>query len=76
MSSIPRLFVNSDLVAGTAFALDEEQAKYLTRVMRLGLGDGARVFNGRDGEWRAEISEITGRRAEVTPVEQLREQPS
>ncbi|WP_340691522.1 16S rRNA (uracil(1498)-N(3))-methyltransferase [Hyphomonas sp.] len=74
MSSMPRLFVNSDLVAGEAFALDEGQANYLTRVMRLGMGDAARVFNGRDGEWRAEISRIEGRRAELTPVDQLRQQ--
>ena len=52
MSSMPRLFVNSDLVVGTPFDLNEEQSKYLTRVMRLGVGDAARVFNGRDGEWR------------------------
>tara|TARA_R110002049_G_scaffold3491_3_gene26111 strand:+ start:66 stop:839 length:774 start_codon:yes stop_codon:yes gene_type:complete len=74
MSSMPRLFVNSDLVAGEAFALDEAQANYLTRVMRLSVGDAARVFNGRDGEWRAEISKIEGRRAELTPVDQLRQQ--
>lgn len=75
MSSMPRLFVNSDLVEGTPFELDEEQAKYLTRVMRLSVGDAARVFNGRDGEWRAEISTVAGRRAEMIPSEQLREQP-
>ena len=76
MSSMPRLFVNSDLVVGTPFDLNEEQSKYLTRVMRLGVGDAARVFNGRDGEWRAEISAVAGRRAEMTPSEQLREQPT
>ncbi len=74
MSSMPRLFVNSDLVEGEAFALDEGQANYLIRVMRLGLGDAARVFNGRHGEWRAEINKIEGRRAELTPVDQLRQQ--
>lgn len=74
MSSMPRLFVNSDLVAGEAFALDEGQANYLTRVMRLGVGDAARVFNGRHGEWRAEISKVEGRRAELTPAEPLRQQ--
>ena len=74
MSSMPRLFVNAGLVAGEPFALDEAQANYLTRVMRLGTGDAARVFNGRDGEWRARISKAEGRRAEMTPVERLREQ--
>lgn len=76
MRSMPRLFVNSDLVAGHAFALDEEQSKYLTRVMRLGSGDRVRVFNGRDGEWRAEICRFEGRRADLMPVERLRDQPA
>tara|TARA_R110002094_G_scaffold93678_1_gene95026 strand:+ start:1196 stop:1972 length:777 start_codon:yes stop_codon:yes gene_type:complete len=74
MSSMPRLFVNSDLVAGAPFALDEDQSKYLTRVMRLGSGDPVRVFNGRDGEWRAEISKVESRRADLTPIDQLRSQ--
>lgn len=71
---MPRLFVNSDLVAGDAFALDEEQSKYLIRVMRLASGDPVRVFNGRDGEWRAQISRIEGRRADLVPVARLRSQ--
>jgi 16S rRNA (uracil1498-N3)-methyltransferase len=71
---MPRLFVNTDLAAGAPFALDEDQSKYLTRVMRLGPGDPVRVFNGRDGEWRAEISKVEGRRADLTPVEHLRQQ--
>ncbi|MFX8129821.1 RNA methyltransferase PUA domain-containing protein, partial [Acinetobacter baumannii] len=32
-----------------------EQANYLLNVLRLAEGDGVRVFNGRDGEWRALI---------------------
>jgi len=71
---MPRLFVNSDLVAGDAFALDEEQSKYLTRVMRLGPRDAVRVFNGRDGEWQAELSKVEGRRAALPPVARLRDQ--
>ncbi|WP_439619663.1 16S rRNA (uracil(1498)-N(3))-methyltransferase [Hyphomonas sp.] len=71
---MPRLFVNSDLVAGDAFALNEEQSKYLIRVMRLGSGDPVRVFNGRDGEWRAQISKAEGRRADLVPVARLRSQ--
>jgi 16S rRNA (uracil1498-N3)-methyltransferase len=66
--------VTVGLVPDSAFSLDEEQARYLTRVMRLNIGDAARVFNGRDGEWRAEITDIAGRRVEMTPVEKLREQ--
>jgi len=57
-----RLFVTPDLVAGTAVPLGREQAHYLFRVMRLGPGDAVLAFNGRDGEWLAEVAEA-GKRA-------------
>ena len=41
--------------------MTREQAHYLFDVMRLGPGDGLRVFNGRDGEWRAVVSEASKR---------------
>lgn len=74
MSNIPRLYTDQPLIAGQAIALLEGQAHYLARVMRLGGGDLARVFNGRDGEWACEL-EIEGRRVLAAPREQLREQP-
>ena len=61
MSSIPRLFVLSDLTREGYAALDEAQGKYLTRVLRLGAGAPVRVFNGRDGEWDAVIDTVEGR---------------
>jgi len=57
MSTIPRLFVKSDLVLGAPLALTSDQANYLFRVLRKQKGDFVRVFNGRDGEWDASISE-------------------
>ncbi len=54
--------------------LDEEQSNYLLRVLRLGAGGEVRLFNGRDGEWNAALS-AAGKKAEVTPVAQLRVQP-
>lgn len=74
MSSIPRLYVESDLSAGAAFDLEEGQAKYVARVMRLGVGDAVRVFNGRDGEWRCMIDAVTGKRVSVAPNMQMRAQ--
>ncbi|MEL7129078.1 MAG: 16S rRNA (uracil(1498)-N(3))-methyltransferase [Pseudomonadota bacterium] len=75
MSTLPRLFVKNDLTAGIGFALPENQAHYLARVMRLGGGDEARVFNGRDGEWRVTLC-VNGRRVDASPTEQLRPQPA
>ena len=56
-----RLFVAADLRPGAAISLEPPQAHYLFKVMRRGAGDTLAVFNGLDGEWRAEIVE-TGRR--------------
>jgi len=52
----PRLFVNAALSAGAAVPLDRNQSNYLGNVLRLGAGDTVLAFNGRDGEWRAEIA--------------------
>lgn len=57
MSTIPRIFVKSDLAIGAPLALTSEQANYLFRVLRLGKGDAVRVFNGRHGEWNAVVTE-------------------
>jgi 16S rRNA (uracil1498-N3)-methyltransferase len=52
----PRLFVDSDLAAGSRVALDRNQSNYLGNVLRLSAGGTILVFNGRDGEWQAILS--------------------
>jgi 16S rRNA (uracil1498-N3)-methyltransferase len=52
----PRLFVDAPLSEGASVALDRDQSNYLGNVLRLGAGDNILVFNGRDGEWRAQLS--------------------
>ncbi|MHC1946998.1 16S rRNA (uracil(1498)-N(3))-methyltransferase [Bradyrhizobium sp. UFLA06-06] len=52
----PRLFVDAPLGAGATVPLERDQSNYLGNVLRLNAGDSVLVFNGRDGEWRAEIS--------------------
>jgi 16S rRNA (uracil1498-N3)-methyltransferase len=67
-----RLHVDHALAAGQAMPLTEGQAHYLFGVMRLGVGAGVLLFNGRDGEWRAEVA-VAGKRAGVLVcVEQVR----
>lgn len=51
----PRLFVPGDLMAGGHITLPADQAHYLSHVLRRGVGDPVRLFNGRDGEWKARI---------------------
>ncbi|MDB6181217.1 16S rRNA (uracil(1498)-N(3))-methyltransferase [Paracoccus fistulariae] len=52
-----RLFIDHPLVPGQAVPLDGPQAHYLSGVMRQRAGDHLSVFNGRDGEWLAAITE-------------------
>ena len=59
-----RLYVDQPLGPGQPVALSRDQAHYLFTVMRLGPGAGVLVFNGRDGEWRADVTEA-GRRGGV-----------
>ena len=54
--SAPRLFVDASLKGGETVALARDQSNYLGNVLRLAAGDGVLVFNGRDGEWQAEIA--------------------
>ena len=70
----PRLFIDAPLRAGARIALDRGQANYLLNVLRLRDREAVLVFNGRDGEWRAEVS-VEGRKsADLVCAERTREQ--
>ena len=60
-----RLFVTGDLAPGAEVVLDGDQAHYLFTVMRLAAGARIAVFNGRDGEWHAEVVEVGKRRGRL-----------
>jgi 16S rRNA (uracil1498-N3)-methyltransferase len=57
-----RLYVDHPLGPGQSVPLTEAQAHYLFGVMRQGVGGAVLLFNGRDGEWRAEVAEAGKRR--------------
>lgn len=67
-----RLYVDHPLGAGQSVPLDRDQAHYLFGVMRQGVGAPVALFNGRDGEWRAEVAEAGKRGGVLTCVEQTR----
>jgi len=67
-----RLFVPDDLTEGAQVRPAPDQARYLTLVMRRGVGDEVLLFNGRDGEWRAEVSEVSKRGCVLTVAERTR----
>ena len=70
----PRLFVDADLAAGQSIEADASQANYLRNVLRLKPGDAILLFNGRDGEWRAAISDARRKGVTLSIEEQTREQ--
>jgi 16S rRNA (uracil1498-N3)-methyltransferase len=69
-----RLYLDQPLGPGQALALSEGHANYLFAVMRLGVGAFVLVFNGRDGEWRAEVAEAAKRRGVLLCRDQTRPQ--
>lgn len=71
----PRLYVDHALAAGATVALAKPQAHYLCNVLRLKQGAAVLAFNGRDGEWRANL-ETAGKRVTLAVGEQTREQPA
>jgi 16S rRNA (uracil1498-N3)-methyltransferase len=70
----PRLFVEASLAQGETVTLEAAQANYLATVLRLKAGAGVLVFNGRDGEWRAELAAPAKKKAALSLVERTREQ--
>lgn len=64
-----RLYVAHDLSTGGKILLEGNQGHYLVNVMRLKAADHILLFNGRQGEWLAEITKIGKGRAAVVVEE-------
>ncbi len=69
-----RLFIEQDLSDEAQISLEKDQSNYLLSVMRLTSGDKIAVFNGRDGEWLAEIDKKSKRLADLKLIELIRAQ--
>lgn len=55
---IPRIYTPQPLSPNSSIQLDETQAHYLGKVLRMQAGRELIVFNGEGGEYRAEITEV------------------
>ena len=69
-----RLHLAQPLGHGQSVTLTEAQAHYLFAVMRQAAGAQVLVFNGRDGEWLAEVSEAGKRGGRLACLAQTRPQ--
>ena len=69
-----RLFIASDLAERAMHDCDADQTNYLATVLRLDAGAELLVFNGRDGEWLAEIAEAGRRTCRLRAIKRVRPQ--
>ncbi len=74
MKSAARLYVEMPLAAGAAVELTAGQVHYLKSVLRLEPGRRVLLFNGRDGEWLAELTELGKRGGTASVVSPRRPQ--
>ncbi|CCQ74723.1 16S rRNA (uracil(1498)-N(3))-methyltransferase [Magnetospira sp. QH-2] len=75
MSRTPtRLHVTEPLSEAAEIILPQAQAHYLRNVLRLAVGDALFLFNGRDGEWRADLRDLGKRQATLALTVQTRPQ--
>lgn len=69
-----RLYIEAPLAAGETIDASPEQAHYLGNVLRLGVGDEIRLFNGRDGEWLCRVVDAAKKRCTLEALQQTRPQ--
>lgn len=74
MSATPRLFVEADLAPQVNVRLTTQQAHYVLHVLRLGLGDRVRLFNGTHGEYDARLQSVGKTVVQLEVLEQTRAQ--
>ena len=72
MSAKIRLYVEQPLGQGQSVPLTRDQAHYLFGVMRLPVGGAVALFNGKDGEWLAEVAESGKRGGALTCIRQTK----
>ena len=70
------MFVTDDLAAGVSLQPSREQQHYLLNVMRCRNGEAVLLFNGRDGEWRAELEREGKRDCQLLVRQVTRQQTS
>ncbi len=71
-SSLPRLFVIQPLAPDATLVLDPAQSNYLVNVLRLSDGAQIKLFDGRTGEWLAELTRPHRKATEVRVLRHLR----
>ncbi len=69
-----RLYTKYQLEEHCRVNLEGSQAHYLINVMRCEIGDRISLFNGRDGQWQAEVTSISKRSISLIALAKMRGQ--
>ena len=72
--TVPRLFVANNIEPDVELALAAPQAHYLLHVLRLAEGAAILAFDGRNGEWCADIVKARKGNCSIKVRQKLREQ--
>lgn len=72
---LPRLYVDANLAQNSCVFLETAQSHYLCNVLRKQEGDYIRVFNGKQGEWLACLSQTGKKKVSFAVEKLLRHQP-
>ncbi|WP_455474347.1 16S rRNA (uracil(1498)-N(3))-methyltransferase [Bartonella sp. B30(2025)] len=71
---LKRLFIRQSLSLNEKIKIEDSQASYLIRVLRMQEGDEVLIFNGQDGEWLAKLITVKKRFVVVQLINQERSQ--
>jgi 16S rRNA (uracil1498-N3)-methyltransferase len=69
-----RLYTTSPLSQGLQLEMTSDASHYLANVMRRKSGENILLFNGKDGEWLAQITDISRKHTFVRVIGQTRPQ--
>jgi 16S rRNA (uracil1498-N3)-methyltransferase len=58
ITKTPRLFIEDLLAIGKTILINRDQSHYISKVLRLTVGDYIRLFNGKEGEFLACLKEV------------------
>lgn len=77
MKNICRIYTQEErLEIDQRLELDQDKAHYLKNVLRKSSGNSVKIFNGKDGEWLAEIHEFTKKSCILKVKHCLKKQPT
>ena len=71
----PRLYISDPLSVGEKIKFTTDDHHYLTNVLRKSAGDQLRLFNGRDGEFLAQLENVSKKSSEAKIKLLLKSQP-